>query len=136
MSRYVSPSIRLYVAERANQRCEYCLVYESDMWYTYWIDHIISVKHGGNSDVDNLAYTCSVCNQNKGTDLGTYLIGSNRLIRLFNPRRDKWAGHFLFENGYIVPTTKIGEATEKVLDFNSSDRVVLRKALNAIGRYP
>lgn len=91
--RYVSNTIRLAVASRANYCCEYCLIAEADLVYVFQLDHIISLKHGGSSEIDNFAYACSSCNQAKGSDLGTYLPGSKRLIRLFHPRRDRWQQH-------------------------------------------
>lgn len=135
MSRYISETLRLEVATRANFRCEYCLVHEEDMFFPYQIDHIISIKHGGANDLDNFAYACSLCNQHKGTDLGTYLPDSNRLIRLFHPRRDKWAQHFFVSNGEILGKTRIGEATVKILGLNHPDRVMLRQVLIQTGRY-
>jgi len=136
MKRYISEYLRLEVATRAQFKCEYCLVQEEDMFFTYQVDHIISIKHGGSNEIDNLAYACSACNQSKGTDLGTYLPGSNRLIRLFNPRRDRWSAHFAISDGEISPKTKIGEATVKILGLNHPDRIMLRQALIAAGRYP
>src|SRR5690606_2019134 len=99
-------------------------------------EHIISVQHGGTSTINNLANACSICNENKGTNLGTILPNSKRLIRLFNPRIDKWHNHFEIDDGMIIPKTKRGEATVKVLDFNHPDRIILRRLLIEAGRYP
>lgn len=136
MSRSVSNKLRAAVAKRAGFRCEYCRVHQNDMVFTFQADHIISRKHGGLTMLENLAYACSVCNQNKSSDLGTYLPGSNRLIRLFNPRRDVWGKHFKALTGTIIPLTKIGKATVKVLDLNDADRVMLRRLLTIQGSYP
>ena len=132
---YLSEQLRIFVTQRAKNRCEYCLVHEDDMFWRYHIDHIISLKHGGNSEKNNLAYCCSVCNQNKGSDLGTYLPDSQRLIRLFNPRKDKWPLHFEINEGAFVAKTKIGAATIKVLNLNDIDRVILRQILIEDNRY-
>lgn len=136
MSRSVPNKLRTAVAKRAGYRCEYCHVHQNDMVFTFQADHIISRKHGGMTVLENLAYACSVCNQNKSSDVGTYLPGSNRLIRLFNPRRDVWKKHFNVVNGAIVPLSKIGEATVKVLDLNDADRIELRKLFTKQGSYP
>jgi hypothetical protein len=136
MSRNISPKIRKLVAERAAFRCEYCGVHEEDMFYSYQVEHIISLKHDGSSELSNLAYACSICNQNKGSDLGTFLPGSPRLIRLYHPRRDKWNKHFEVEDGVIEPKTKIGAATIKVLGLNEPDRIILRQVLTEANRYP
>ena len=94
MSRYIAENIRQSVALRAFQRCEYCRVHKDDLFFVFQIDHIISIKHGGLTELENLAYVCSPCNQFKGSNLGTYLPGSKRLVRLFNPRKDRWFAHF------------------------------------------
>jgi 5-methylcytosine-specific restriction endonuclease McrA len=134
-NRYIPEKIRLDIALIANFRCEYCCVHEDDLFYSFQIDHIISIKHGGTSDVDNLAYSCSMCNQNKGTDLGTYLPDSKRLVRLFNPRKDSWNGHFEVQDGVFTGKTNIGLATIKVLDLNNIDRIILRQTLIEADRY-
>jgi HNH endonuclease len=133
---YLFEHLRNFIIKRAKGCCEYCLVHEDDMFWRYHIDHIISQKHGGSSEEGNLAYCCSVCNQYKGTDLGTYLAGSQRLIRLFNPRKDKWHIHFEISEGEIIAKTKIGAATVKVLNLNDIDRVILRQVLTEENRYP
>lgn len=63
MSRYISTETRQLVAERAQFRCEYCLVHEDDAYLSFQIDHIISLKHGGDDNLDNLAYSCVSCNR-------------------------------------------------------------------------
>ncbi len=136
MSRYISDNLRSSIAENAHFRCEYCRIHEEDQFYTFQVDHIISLKHGGKTEWINLAYTCSVCNQNKGSNLGTYLPNSKRLIRLFNPRNDSWNTHFKIDSGEIIPKTLIGAATIKVLDLNNIDRIILRQALTDEKRYP
>lgn len=136
MSRSVPNTLRAAVAKRAGFRREYCRVHQNDMVFTFQADYIVSRKHGGLTVLENLANACSVCNQNKSSDLGTYLPGSNRLVRLFNPRRDVWGKHFKAVDGEIVPLTKIGEATVKVLDMNDADRVSLRRLFTLQGSYP
>ena len=61
MSRYISEKLRLQVATRANFRCEYCLLWERFSFYTFHIDHIISLKHGGKTILRNLANACPIC---------------------------------------------------------------------------
>jgi len=94
MSRYVADSLRKLVAERANFCCEYCLLPAENSYFGFHIEHIVSLKHGGKTEADNLAYSCQICNLNKGTDLGTYLDNPLNLIRFFNPRIDNWQDHF------------------------------------------
>jgi hypothetical protein len=136
MNSYIPVQIRVLVTKNAHHRCEYCRAHQSDLVFTFHVDHIISLKHGGGAGLDNLALSCSVCNQNKGTDLGTYLPGTHHLVRLFHPRRDVWQEHFEHEDGQILPLTDIGAATIKVLDLNNPDRIIFRRLLVQAGRYP
>ena len=93
-------------------------------------------KHGGATDADNLAYACVVCNTAKGTDLGSIASSTSQLVRFFNPRLDRWDGHFRLESARIEPSTDIGEVPVQILGFNDSDRVRERARLIALGRYP
>ncbi len=53
MSSYISEDLRRQVIARAEQLCEYCLVHEEDTFFGCHIDHIISLKHGGSTSLDN-----------------------------------------------------------------------------------
>lgn len=55
MGKYINDEIRKYVAERANYLCEYCLIHEDDTFLKCEIDHIISLKHSGETKPENLA---------------------------------------------------------------------------------
>lgn len=136
MSRRLPQSLRKFVAERAGFRCEYCRVSEGDSNFAYHIEHIISRQHGGSDHSDNLAWSCSICNWKKGSNISTVLEESDLPIPLFNPRKDKWHDHFQVENGEILPQTLIGAATAKLLGFNTPDNIIERKELVEAGRYP
>ena len=73
MSEYIPERIRSLAKERAKGCCEYCLIHESDLIFSGQIDHIISLKKKKKTELDNLAYSCLICNVNKGTDVATYL---------------------------------------------------------------
>ena len=135
MSQYISEAIRKQVSIRANFRCEYCLISQDDTFHTCHIDHIISIKHGGQTITSNLAFACQFCNRNKGSDVGSFMFESQSFVRFFNPRTDVWAGHFSLEDGMIIGKTEIGKATVKILDFNAVDQVIDRKLLMEAGRY-
>ncbi|MFM9947039.1 MAG: HNH endonuclease [Saprospiraceae bacterium] len=129
MSASVSKKNREYVAQRAEFRCEYCLMPEKFSLFTFHIDHIRSIKHGGSSSVQNLAYSCGFCNGNKGTDLGTFLDDDEALVRFFNPRKDIWQEHFEVIEGAIHERSRIGKATVIIFRFNDIERVLERKLL-------
>ena len=137
MSRYVPESLRRLVAERAKYRCEYCRIPESNSFYTFQVDHIISLKHGGATVDENLALACIICNRNKGSDLGTILDHSEDIIRFFNPRKDNWLDHFeVTDEGLILPKTLIGKATVKIFALNHPDSILERRLLMSLGSYP
>ena len=135
---YVSAELRRIVVARAQGICEYCLIHEDDTFFGCQVDHISSEKHGGPTQSDNLAYACLFCNLHKGSDVGTFIPGTQSLSRFFNPRTDLWNEHFaLHADGItLVPLTEIGEATARIFRFNIPDRLEERQELRNIGRYP
>ncbi len=135
MSRYIPEALRLAVKQRANNCCEYCRLHQDDFFFPFEIDHILSIRHGGQTILINLALSCSICNRNKAADIGTYLDGKRRFVRLFNPRIDTWTAHFDINQGEILALTSIGRATIKLLDINNPDRVILRQVLMVAERY-
>jgi len=107
MSSYVSPTLRRLVAVRANFLCEYCLIHEDDAVFGCEVDHIISEKHGGETDADNLAYACAFCNRTKGSDIGSIVQRTGTFVRFFNPRTDHWAEHLALDDVTIVALSDI-----------------------------
>lgn len=136
MPNYVREDLRRLVVARGEHLCEYCLIHEDDTFFGCEVDHIISVKHGGQTEADNLAYACFFCNRQKGSDIGSIVWATGVFTRFFNPRTDQWGQHFRLEGAVIEPETDIGEVTARILDFNHGDRVLERQALIAVGRYP
>src|SRR5215475_4753314 len=126
---YIPNSLRQVVVERANHRCEYCLIHEDDRPESHQVDHVIALKHGGQTIIQNLALACAICNNNKGSDLATIDLTTDELIPLFNPRKQNWSDHFGFSDAQIVGISAIGDATIRLLRMNDPDRVMLRKAL-------
>ncbi|MGK7872926.1 MAG: HNH endonuclease [Xenococcaceae cyanobacterium] len=137
MSRpYIPVELRRLVVDRADHLCEYCLISEADLASGCQVDHIISLKHGGLTAADNLAYACIFCNLEKGTDLGSIIWRTGELVRFFNPRRDNWGEHFRLNGAIIEPLTNIGEVTARILNFNRDERILERQFLMGMGRYP
>jgi hypothetical protein len=131
----ISDALRALVCERAQYRCEYCLLHEEDSYSHHQIDHIVSRKHGGVSSEGNLAYCCLRCNLWKGTDIGSLSARTGKFIALFNPRSDRWSGHFRLDGAIIAPLTEEGEVTARLLKLNLDKRVAERRLLIAVGRY-
>ena len=115
-------STRRYVAQRAAYICEYCLAQDEYSFIEFEVDHIISPKHGGSNDDDNLAYACPDCNRNKGTDIASINWENREIIRFFNPRTDIWAERFRLITGFIEPLTIIGKATVDIFRLNDKIR--------------
>lgn len=136
MSSDIPERLRRQVAERAYHVCEYCLIHESDVYHGCEVDHIRSIKHGGLTVAENLAFACFHCNRHKGTDLGSVASATGALVRFYDPRNDKWNEHFQMNEGRIDPLTEIGEVTVRLLEFNHPERVTFRRFLMNTGRYP
>lgn len=129
MSSKVPADIRQLVAERASFRCEYCLIPEQFSFAAHEIDHIIARKHGGSSQLDNLAYSCSICNGFKGSDLASYDPVEDQVVALYHPRRDKWNEHFRLDGSRITPLTQKGRATVTLLRLNRPSCLAERELL-------
>ena len=136
MSKYVPAALRNLVRRRAGGRCEYCLLHEDDALFPHVVDHVVARKHQGATHERNLAWACFVCNGFKGSDLASIDLETGRVVRLFNPRKDKWARHFRLEDGRIIPRTSKGRVTEYLLQLNQPKFVEARQRLILAGRYP
>ena len=55
---YIPATLRREVIERAGNRCEYCLLSVQIAFYPHEVDHVIAEKHGGATELDNLAFAC------------------------------------------------------------------------------
>jgi len=126
MSNRVNSETRRIVASRANFVCEYCLIAEEDAYFKFQVEHIISRKHSGSSELENLALACVFCNRYKGSDIASLTPETNKLIRFYNPRVDRWNEHFRLNGVVIEPLTDIGEATVRILQVNHDDQILER----------
>ena len=134
MNRYISETLRKQVEERADNHCEYCLIPIEETYFGGEIDHIVGVKHGGETILENLALACQPCNRNKGSDLGSNSVKTNTLTKFYNPRNDVWTEHFQCnEDAEIISLTEIGEVTIRIFKFNEFERVLERQGLIALG---
>src|SRR5438552_3933382 len=117
MSEYISDELRTAVRQRAAGRCEYCLFPQQETLLPLEVDHIIALKHGGLTILENLALACPTCNIQEGTDLASIDSTTGKICRLFHPRNDSWNDHFQIQREFIVPLTPIGRVTEFLLKF-------------------
>jgi hypothetical protein len=128
--------VRKRVESRAFGRCEYCLLDQADAVLPHEIDHVISRKHGGTGDPENLAFARYLCNRYKGSDIASIHPGTGALVRLFHPRQDRWLEHFCIVGPILEPLTDIGAGTSQLLRLNVTARVVERQLLQSLDRYP
>ena len=133
---YISRRLRVLVMERARGSCEYCLVHADYASFAHEIDHVIAQKHGGETVADNLAFACAQCNRFKGSNVAAVDPQTGEIVPLFNPRTEQWHEHFQLDGPIIVPLTVNGRATERVLNLNQIDRVLLRRELLVAQRFP
>jgi hypothetical protein len=118
MSKSIPDDVRQMVAERAGYRCKYCLIPESQAFIPHQIDHVIAQKHRGKSTLDNLAYSCALCNKRKGSDVASFDEETEQVVPLYNPRRDVWAEHFRLDGIMIEPVSPTGRVTVLLLQLN------------------
>jgi HNH endonuclease len=134
---YVSADLRRLVIERAGNCCEYCLLSQEDVGFTFHAEHHIqSEKHLGATESHNLALSCPTCNSNKGSDVAAGDPLTGQATFLFHPRRQKWSEHFRLDQAIISPLTPEGRVTAFLLKFNDPDRLAEREILMRLRRYP
>lgn len=120
-------ALRKLVRERAGHRCEYCRMRQAwEPYQSYHVEHVIAQQHRGQDVLDNLAYACQHCNWIKGPNLTSIDPDGHKVVRLFDPRRQKWEEHFRMEDSRILGLTQVGRTTVFLLEMNAPHRVELR----------
>jgi 5-methylcytosine-specific restriction endonuclease McrA len=128
-STYIPSALRRLVCDRAKGCCEYCLIPEETAFAPHEIDHIIAEKHGGLTEAENLALSCTLSNKHKGSDITSIDPETGEVVPLYNLRRDKWHEHFRLNEAEFIPLTPKGRVTVRLLQLNRPDRVEERKLL-------
>lgn len=125
---------RQLVRTRANDRCEYChLPQAAAPFLTFHIEHVQAQQHVEDDSLENLALACPDCNRHKGPNLTTIDPQTRLIVRLFHPRQDEWDAHFEYRGAILVGRTLVGEATIRLLQMNTVERVEMRAELHASG---
>jgi hypothetical protein len=125
----IEAALREFVRLRAAGFCEYCRISERFTLAEHEIDHVIAVKHGGQTVETNLALCCTVCNRFKGSDIASIDPETGDLTALFHPRLDRWGDHFEVRNGEILALTANGRVTVRLLRMNRPTRIKERQLL-------
>ncbi len=130
--------MRRIVRSRAANRCEYCRSPEEFSASVFSVEHILPRSAGGADAQDNLALCCQECNNRKYTHTSAIDPLSGETVPLFHPRRDRWAEHFAWAEGFavMIGLTRTGRATVEKLQLNRPGLVALRGVLHRAGELP
>jgi hypothetical protein len=134
----IPEAVRARVREQAGHRCGYCLAPQRHVLGWLEIEHIIPQARGGSDDEDNLWLGCRLCNNYKSNQLDGLDPETGQRVRLFDPRRQRWAEHFAWsEDGTrILGQTACGRATVLCLQLNNPIAVMVRREWVSVGWHP
>src|SRR6476469_893914 len=92
----VGPALRRQVANRARGCCEYCRSQERFAMQSFSAEHIQPRSRKGATTLANLAWACQGCNNHKHNRSSALDPVTGVIVRLFHPRRQRWADHFVW----------------------------------------
>jgi hypothetical protein len=124
------------VVLRAGNRCEYCGLSQLGQEATFHIDHVVPRAAGGPTSEDNLALACVSCSLRKWAKQTATDPETDAEVALFNPRTDRWADHFRWDDERVVGMTPTGRATVAVLAMNRPVILAIRQEEALRGRHP
>lgn len=138
MPRKIPASVQRAVRQRARFLCEYCHAAEKWQYVSFIIEHVIPSTLDGENEFENLALSCFACNRRKSNKTHARDLQTHRLVKLFNPRTQKWAAHFVWSKDkvHLVGLTPVGRATIKELGLNRDRLVNIRLADLQVHRHP
>lgn len=134
----MASKLHTQVWQRAQSICEYCRMPQQFDPLPHEVDHIISRKAGGPTQLHNLALACFSCNNHKGPNLsGIDPEGDpEKAVQLYHPRKDDWREHLEWQGAVLIGRTPTGRETIEILQINLPMRVELRQWLIAAGVFP
>jgi HNH endonuclease len=130
---YINASLRKQVYQEARGCCEYCLIPDIATFAPHEIDHIIAEKHGGLTEAENLALSCTLCNKHKGSDLTSIDPETGEIVPLYHPRQDLWREHFQIKDAEFTALSAKARVTIRLLQLNRQDRIEERQFLLEAG---
>jgi 5-methylcytosine-specific restriction endonuclease McrA len=130
--------LKLRVRIAAGNRCGYCLNPQRLLPWELEIEHIRPSAHGGADEEENLWLACRSCNSFKGAQTRGHDPMTNRTVRLFNPRRQKWSRHFAWspDGTQIIGLTASSHSTVIALILNNIFAVSARREWVLAGWHP
>jgi hypothetical protein len=124
------------VAARAGHRCEYCGAPEALFNFPFEVEHIVPPGRGGAEVADNWALACRSCNLFKSDHVDARDPESDQVVRLYQPRSDRWDSHFrILPNGHVEGLTNVGRATIHQLQMNASAQIAARQLWLRLGLF-
>jgi HNH endonuclease len=138
MSPGIPDAVRVRVRAQAGDRCGYCRSHQRYVLGLLEIEHIIPTARGGSDDEANLWLACRLCNGHKGAQTRAVDPRTGRRVRLFNPRRQRWARHFGWsaDGTEVQGRTATGWATAAALQLNNAIARMVRSAWVSAGWHP
>ena len=135
---YIPVAIQRAILELSKGYCEYCVSPYNFSTDFFHYEHIIPLSLNGKTELENLARSCGICNNNKSDKIKHTDPLTKQIVRLYHPRQDVWADHFQWsdDNLHLVGITPIGRATIELLKLNRINAVHLRKLLKMADLHP
>lgn len=128
--------IRRLIALRAAGRCEYCLLLQADAGFPHEIDHVISRKHGGTSEPENLALACYLCNRYKGSDIASLHPATSHFGASFSSAAGTVARTLPYQRTDHCAAYGYRYGHSRVAADEFGRTVLERRLLQSLGRYP
>jgi hypothetical protein len=138
MSARVPEEVKERVRQQAGNRCGYCLSRREYVLGFLEVEHILPKARDGTDNEENLWLACRLCNHYKAAQTHGRDSLTGRRVRLFNPRKQRWARHFRWSQDslHIVGRTACGRATVAALKLNNMIAVMVRRNWIAAGWHP
>ena len=138
MSVYVSAELRRHVRAQFANCCAYCRTAEALTATSFEFEHIVPLSAGGTTTINNVCFSCPMCNRFKSDHVCAVDPVSEESVPLFHPQQNHWADHFSWNDDYseVVGLTSRGRATVIALKMNRILMIRIRRMWVAMGEHP
>lgn len=134
----ISKELDALIRRQSKNRCGYCLNPQALLPFKLEIEHIHPQALGGLSIEENLWLACRECNAHKAKKIKAYDKLTEKIVKLFNPRKQNWYEHFEFSKDFseIIGKTPTGRATVDALQMNSIYQTTARISWKETTKFP
>ncbi len=134
----ISKDLDAKIRRQAKNRCGYCLNPQDLIPFKLEIEHLYPQALGGKTVESNLWLACRECNAHKATKIKAIDRLTQKTVKLFNPRQQKWYEHFEFSQDFseIIGKTPCGRATVDALQMNNIYQTTARLSWSETGKFP